>query len=44
MTLVTTEWPARLLCDRFPNFPVWIGDLCDVECFFGEKDSQNRLF
>ena len=42
MTLITLDWPARLLCKKFPDFPAWIGDLCDIECIFGDTDLMNK--
>lgn len=35
--LELSEWPARKLCNRFPEkrFRDWIGHLCNTKCVFG---------
>ena len=42
--LNSSTWPAQPLCNKFPgsNFPIWIGDNCDVKCVFGAADPDDR--
>ena len=42
-TLSLGDWPARPLCNLFPNmkFPNWIGTNCSVKCIFGNRSYEN---
>lgn len=39
-----TIWPAQPLCNKFSGkqFPLWIGDNCNVRCVFGTADPDDR--
>ncbi|XP_063955651.1 uncharacterized protein LOC135154217 [Lytechinus pictus] len=43
-TLLLSFWPAQTLCNRFGDapFPLWIGDDCDIQCVYGNKDLNDR--
>ena len=34
------NWPAQPFCNEFPlmNFPLWIGESCDIPCVYGRPD------
>ena len=44
LALNLTIWPAQRFCNKFPGrqFPLWIGDNCDVKCVFGTADANDR--
>lgn len=43
-SLKLSIWPARELCNHFNGvkFSYWIGDNCDVPCFFGERHPTKK--